>query len=276
MNDDTIEVDRARFRIPDWLRAVQARTFAALREIAGSFTPGMLEAEALALTSRPPGGARLREELAPPLCPLRPQHLVDSYGKPSLPDTRLRDEDIFFLDIGPVLDGVRRRRGRHLRGRRRRAAAALRRGRRALWRKTRDAWRERNLSGPALYAAAQESAAALGWTLNPEWAGHRISEFPHHAHTRVRWPARRAARRRDSGSSRSTSAIRRARSAPSMRTCCPDPSRTPRSTRAHLHASGPARGEVFAKVLAICRVELVGAGGFRTLDPCRVKAVLYR
>jgi hypothetical protein len=42
-------------------------------------------------------------------------------------------------------------------------------------------WRAAGLTGQALYAYAAERATALGWQLNLEMNGHRLSDFPHAA-----------------------------------------------------------------------------------------------
>ena len=45
-----------------------------------------------------------------------------------------------------------------------------------------DRWLHDGLTGMALYQSAEETAQRLGWQLNLELTGHRLSEFPHDAH----------------------------------------------------------------------------------------------
>ena len=40
-------------------------------------------------------------------------------------------------------------------------------------------WRDNKLSGQKLYDFAARAARELGWHLNPELPGHRVSDFPH-------------------------------------------------------------------------------------------------
>jgi hypothetical protein len=40
-------------------------------------------------------------------------------------------------------------------------------------------WRDHREAGPALYAFARDRAEAMGWRLNWEVKGHRVSDFPH-------------------------------------------------------------------------------------------------
>jgi hypothetical protein len=42
-------------------------------------------------------------------------------------------------------------------------------------------WRDEKLTGEALYEFAESEASALGWALNLDLSGHRISDFPHAA-----------------------------------------------------------------------------------------------
>lgn len=40
-------------------------------------------------------------------------------------------------------------------------------------------WRNGGLNGPALYDFARNRADGMGWRLNREVKGHRVSDFPH-------------------------------------------------------------------------------------------------
>lgn len=180
MNVESIEATAARFE-PARLRAVQAKTMEALQSIARTFRPGMFEEEALELTAR-----RLKE-LGFAKNWHRPyvrfgRNTCLIYGKASVPRTQLREEDIFFLDIGTVMDGYEGDSGDTFvlggNEKMRRCAEDAR----TLWRQTRDAWQLRKLTGSSLYAFAQEEASRMGWTLNMDWDGHRVADFPHHAY----------------------------------------------------------------------------------------------
>ncbi|PXX60775.1 hypothetical protein SAMN05660489_04293 [Pseudomonas sp. LAMO17WK12:I10] len=48
-----------------------------------------------------------------------------------------------------------------------------------LFERVRDHWNEHKVAGPALYRYAEEQAIAMGWVLNLEIKGHRVSDFPH-------------------------------------------------------------------------------------------------
>jgi methionyl aminopeptidase len=46
----------------------------------------------------------------------------------------------------------------------------------------RDKWMTTGMNGKALYEFAQKVTADMGWVLNMELTGHRLSEFPHSAY----------------------------------------------------------------------------------------------
>jgi methionyl aminopeptidase len=43
----------------------------------------------------------------------------------------------------------------------------------------RGVWRDRAWTGRQLYDFASRRAREMGWNLNPELPGHRVSDFPH-------------------------------------------------------------------------------------------------
>jgi hypothetical protein len=163
------------------LRAVQAKTIAAMHGIARELRPGMFEEEALELTARRLFELGFKKNWHRPYVRFgRNTCLI--YGKASVPDTRLQEQDIFFLDIGTVMDGYEGDAGdTYVIGggvKMQSCADAAR----TLWKTARDAWHKDKLAGPELYQFAQAEALRMGWTLNMDWDGHRVADFPHHAY----------------------------------------------------------------------------------------------
>jgi len=100
----------------------------------------------------------------------------------SEPGVVLGSDDIFFVDIGPIYGETEGDAGEtfvvgsdpdHLR-----AQTDVR----LIWDLVRDRWFAERASGKALYDYATEMAADLGWRLNLDLSGHRLSDFPHSAH----------------------------------------------------------------------------------------------
>lgn len=95
------------------------------------------------------------------------------------PDNVLGENDIFFIDLGVVWDGHEGDAGDtfvvgHDTQMQDCAMAA-----RQLWQTVRDKWLQDGCAGSELYEYAAKQAEAMGWQLNLEIKGHRVSDFPH-------------------------------------------------------------------------------------------------
>lgn len=55
---------------------------------------------------------------------------------------------------------------------------------RSLFNEAKSEWREKRLSGEAIYAFLRKRAGELGYTLRLDVEGHRLSDFPHHKFTK--------------------------------------------------------------------------------------------
>ncbi len=105
-----------------------------------------------------------------------------AYDARSEPGVVLGENDIFFIDIGPVwrdceADGcdtfvIGNDPEMH------RIAADAR----AVFETLRSRWLMDGLTGEGIYRAAAEESKSRGWLLDPLLTGHRVSDFPHAAH----------------------------------------------------------------------------------------------
>jgi len=94
----------------------------------------------------------------------------------------LGDDDIFFVDIGPIYGDCEGDAGdtfvvgndpeHH------KAKADVR----TIWEEVRKMWFETGATGRELYDFAQSTTEAHGWRLNMDLSGHRLCDFPHAAH----------------------------------------------------------------------------------------------
>lgn len=103
-----------------------------------------------------------------------------------LPDQeqRLSESEIFFIDIGPIIENheadlgetfVFGRTENEVSHQNKKLAAAAQ----ELWHEVAQVWREKKLSGIELYRKAQILADRKGYSLNTQMDGHRIGDFPH-------------------------------------------------------------------------------------------------
>jgi len=159
---------------------VRRRTRAAINKIAAAVEPGMVEEDAVLMARN-----LLKDEGL-----LRGWHgtyvrfgrnTVKIYGEASEPGMVLGEDDIFLVDIGPVFQRWEGDGGDTFvtgdDADKRRCANDCKR----LFNIVRAKWREEQATGQALYDYAEVEAGKMGWELNLDLAGHRLSDFPHSA-----------------------------------------------------------------------------------------------
>lgn len=166
---------------PSGILALRHRTFEAIRAIASQFHPGMLEENALELAK-----SELSERGM-----LQGWHgvyvrfgsnTVKSWSEKSEPGVVLKNNDIFFIDIGPTWQGLEGDGAMtFLTG----DDSEMRRceqDARIIFDEVRQRWLDTDDSGQALYDFARTATERRGWILNLELSGHRLGDFPHAAH----------------------------------------------------------------------------------------------
>ena len=156
------------------------RSWAALHGIRERMRPGISEDEAKAEAAEVFAALGM-ERLWHPVIIRIGSNTIKTYRERSEP-VRLGENDIYFIDLGLVFEGHEGDVGDtfvigHAPQQQACAEAA-----RELFRVTATAWHREGLSGEALYAFAEQQAQAMGWRLNHEIKGHRVSDFPHAVH----------------------------------------------------------------------------------------------
>jgi Xaa-Pro aminopeptidase len=159
---------------------MRAKTRSIINQIAAFVKPGMVEEDAV----------QQAKDLLAANDMVRGWHDVyvrfgtntlKTFGAPSDPGIVLKDNDVFLIDIGPVWQdwegdgGDTFVVGSHP-GAEKCAADA-----RTLFHTVRHKWESTGMSGKELYEFAVAEAEALGWELNMDLSGHRLSDFPHAA-----------------------------------------------------------------------------------------------
>jgi len=164
----------------DKMLEARHRTFTAIERIAASIRPGMKESEGIALAK-----SILKE-----MGLLRGWHgvfvrfgenTICAYDEKNAPDLVLKDNDIFYIDVGPVFKKWEADAGdtfvvgndpeMH------RAARDVRK----IFDLVREKWLKDRISGRELYDFAEAAAASLEWQLCTDVTGHRLADFPHKA-----------------------------------------------------------------------------------------------
>ena len=162
----------------DAMMKAQALTFEAVRRIAAGIVPGTTEG----------CGGELAQEVLEDLGMERLWHknvvrfgagTTETFHGDFQPDYVLQANDIFFVDLGAVFGGHEGDAGDTFVVGDDPEMAACAEAARTLWRETAARWRDDRLTGKALYSFALERAKAMGWRLNWQVKGHRVSDFPH-------------------------------------------------------------------------------------------------
>jgi len=165
---------------PDRMFAVRDMTRAAIHEIAAQCKPGMVEEDAVEMAKDILAGHGM----------LRGWHDVyvrfgsnttKTFGAPSEPGIVLGADDIFLIDIGPVFEKWEGDGGDTFVTGKDAEMARCAEDARTLFHLVRKKWREEGATGKVLYDFATEEAQRLGWELNLDLSGHRLSDFPHAA-----------------------------------------------------------------------------------------------
>lgn len=108
-----------------------------------------------------------------------------AFNEPSEGGVVLQENDIYFLDLGPVFLGHEGDVGRTYAIGDDAEMQKCARDVAAIWHDVRDHWFATEKSGLELYAFAERVAEVRGWKLNLKKAdGHRIADFPHAAKMR--------------------------------------------------------------------------------------------
>ena len=163
------------------LREAQALSWRALDAIAAQVRPGMTEGEAQAV------GLAVLEDLGMerswhPLLIRFGSNTLKIFSDRSSGDAVLAEDDIFFIDMGPVFLGHEGDVGATFTVGADAEMQACAEAVRVLFDRVRAIWDGGVVSGRALYERAEEEARAMGWVLNLDIRGHRVSDYPHSVH----------------------------------------------------------------------------------------------
>lgn len=162
------------------LLAARERSIEATRRIAEAVRPGMREVDAHRVA------AQVFEALGFERI-WHPTHIrfgsntLKLYKEVSDPDIVLAENDLFFIDIGPVWDGHEGDYGDTFVLGEDPDRLAIAAAARDLFDEVAQRWRS-GCSGRELYTLAEDAAQARGYVLNLGAPGHRLGDFPHAVH----------------------------------------------------------------------------------------------
>lgn len=183
MQGTTNETVGASFNV-DLLQAARDKTLQVLQQVSAHIRVGTHESEAKKLLQQIQESLGALKSWHPPQIRFG-ENTILPFGQKGLEDPALKENDIYFLDIGPIFDGHEGDVGRSFTLGRDPEMHKCCRDVEAIWLEVRDHWARQNVTGAELYRFAEASAAQRGWQLSLQKAnGHRISDFPHAAKIR--------------------------------------------------------------------------------------------
>ncbi|TDV07176.1 M24 family metallopeptidase [Paraburkholderia caballeronis] len=164
----------------DGMLVARQKTRQAIRDIAAKVRPGMIEEQAVEMAKQVLVDSGMQLSWHPTRVRFGP-NTIKPMKLASAPGVVLQENDLFFLDIAPRVEAWEGDAGQsfvvgHQPEYRRCADDAER-----LFHDVRDVWLRERLTGHDLYAFADRTAKSMGWELNFDLPGHRVSDFPHAA-----------------------------------------------------------------------------------------------
>ena len=162
----------------DLMKHAQRMTWQAVERIAQGIRPGMRESEARAL------GQQVLEALGMQRI-WHPTHIrfgantLKTFKQRSDGDPVLGEDDIYFIDMGVVWEGHEGDAGTTFITGNDPQMIACAAAVKTLFDEVQVHWRTQGVTGIELYDFAAERAREMGWQLNLEIKGHRVSDFPH-------------------------------------------------------------------------------------------------
>jgi Xaa-Pro aminopeptidase len=149
-------------------------------ELSSLIRPGMTEIEAHNLYKDLCKKHPVEKQWHPPKIRFGPNTLKN-FREESAPYI-LKEEDIFFIDIGPTYLGHEADYGETFVIGNSHEQKYLANISKKVFEEVRDHWKKTQENGPKLYAFAEDRANHYDLILNPHMDGHRLGDFPHHIH----------------------------------------------------------------------------------------------
>jgi Xaa-Pro aminopeptidase len=159
--------------------AVRKMTRSAIHEIAARCKPGMVEEDAVEMAKDVLAGYGMVQGWHDVYVRFG-TNTTKTFGAPSDPGIVLGEDDLFLIDIGPVFEKWEGDGGDTFVTGSNPLYAKCAADARSLFHLVRKRW-ETGATGKALYDYAEAEAKRMGWELNLDLSGHRISDFPHAA-----------------------------------------------------------------------------------------------
>jgi Xaa-Pro aminopeptidase len=178
LNRETTENRGETFHV-DGILAARRESWKCLEEIAKRLEVGMTELDAFALAKNICADFGSSKAWHAPKIRFD-EGTLKTFSEPLSGERQLKEDSLFFIDLGPVFDGYEGDVGatftlQAASPEKKKIAAAAK----ELFDEVANHWREKQATGKTLYSFAETAAQTRGFILNPRVDGHRVSDFPH-------------------------------------------------------------------------------------------------
>lgn len=166
----------------DLTKLIEARNLAKdiAYELRSYIRPGMTEAHAHEIYKGICKKHDIQKQWHPAKLRFGPNTLLNFSDKSQ--DYILKENDIFFLDIGPVINDHEADFGETFFIGNNTAHQEICLAQIQVFNEVKDYWLKTHKTGAVLYEFAKDVAQKYGFDLNTDQDGHRIGDFPHHVH----------------------------------------------------------------------------------------------
>lgn len=160
------------------MQFARERTWDVVNALSEVVKPGMRESEATAECKRIMTELGMQRIWHPSLVRFG-ANTLKPFNARSEGDPALGQHDIYFIDLGIVWDGHEGDAGATFVVGEDEEMQACAAAAKQIFDDVESQWRTHGATGKALYDYAETRAEALGWRLNLDIKGHRVSDFPH-------------------------------------------------------------------------------------------------
>lgn len=171
--------------VRDMTGAAREKTWQAVADIKDLIRPGMTEKESIKKANEYLASRGVRKFWHRTHVRFGASTVL-SFKDPYHEEVILQEEDIFFIDIGPVWDGIEGDCGdtfvlgdnhEHLK---------IQKDIHTIFERIKGLWRQEQATGIDLYQIAEKEVEGMGYMLHPSYVkGHRLSEFSHFNYTKI-------------------------------------------------------------------------------------------
>ncbi|WP_271195799.1 M24 family metallopeptidase [Pseudomonas turukhanskensis] len=160
------------------MQYAQQMTWRVIEAIAAQIKPGLRESDAQVIAKQVLAELGMQRIWHPVLIRFG-ANTLKTFKQRSNGDPQLGANDIFFIDLGVVFGGHEGDAGATFTTGSDSEMQACAAAAKTLFDRVRVHWRTGGVSGQQLYDYAQAQAIEMGWVLNLDIKGHRVSDFPH-------------------------------------------------------------------------------------------------